>query len=42
MKKLRQCAACRYCRVNSFVKISAVLLVSAVATIVVTFDSGVM
>lgn len=40
MKKLKQCAACRYCRVNSFVKISAVLLVGVVATIVMTFDAG--
>jgi len=39
MKKLKQCAACRYCRVNSFVKISAVLLVGAVTTIVMTFDA---
>jgi hypothetical protein len=40
MKKLKQCAACRYCRVNSFVKISAVLLVGVVATIVMTFEAG--
>ena len=40
MKKLKQCAACRYCRVTSFVKISAVMLVGVVATIVMTFDAG--
>ncbi len=38
MEKLKKCAACRYCRVNSFVKLSAVLLIGAVITIVMMFD----
>lgn len=41
MEKLKQCAACRYCRVNAFVKVSAVLLVGAIATIVMMFDGRV-
>jgi hypothetical protein len=38
MEKLKKCAACRYCRVNTFVKLSAVLLVGAVVTIVMMVD----
>lgn len=38
--KLKQCAACRYCRVNAFVKASAVLLVGAIVTIVLLFDGN--
>jgi hypothetical protein len=41
MEKIKQCAACRYCRVQTFVKVSAVLLISAVTTIVVMFDGRV-
>ena len=41
MKKLKECAACRYCRVNSFVKFSAVLLIGVVVTIVMIFDKGI-
>ena len=41
MEKIKQCAACRYCRVQTFVKVSAVLLISAVTTIVVMFDGHV-
>jgi len=41
MEKLKQCAACRYCRVQAFVKVSAVLLVGAVVTIVMMFDGRV-
>lgn len=40
MKKLKQCAACRYCRVNTFVKLSAVLVVGLVVTIIMTFETG--
>ena len=40
MKKLKQCAACRCCRVNAFVKASALLLVGSIVTIVMTFDGG--
>jgi len=38
--KLKQCAACRYCRVQAFVKVSAVLLVGVVVTIVMVYDSA--
>lgn len=38
MEKLKKCAACRYCRVHTFVKLSAVLLVGAVVGIVMMFD----
>lgn len=38
MEKLKKCVACRYCRVQSFVKLSAVLLVGAVVSIVMVFD----
>jgi hypothetical protein len=41
MQKLKQCVACRYCRVQTFVKVSAVLLVGAVATIITMFDGRV-
>ena len=40
MDKLKQCAACRYCRMHAFVKVSAVLLVGAVLTIVMLFDGS--
>lgn len=38
MDKIKQCAACRYCRVQTFVKVSAVLLVGAIASIIMMFD----
>jgi len=38
MEKLKQCASCRYCRVQTFVTLSAALLIGAVATIVMVFD----
>ena len=38
MEKLKQCASCRYCRVQTFVTLSAALLVGAVAMIVMVFD----
>lgn len=41
MNKLKQCAACRYCRVNTFVKLSAVMLIGAVVSIVMMFEHGV-
>jgi hypothetical protein len=41
MEKLKQCVACRYCRVQTFVKVSAVLLIGAVATIVMMFNGPV-
>jgi hypothetical protein len=41
MEKIKQCAACRYCRVQTFVKVSAVLLIGVVTTIVVMFDGRV-
>lgn len=40
MNKLKQCAACRYCRVHAFVKFSALMLVAAVVTIVMTFNGS--
>jgi hypothetical protein len=41
MGKLKQCVACRYCRVQAFIKVSAVMLIGAVTTIVVLFDGRV-
>jgi len=38
MDKLKKCAACRYCRVHTAVKLSAVLLVGAVVSIVMMFE----
>jgi len=40
VKKLKQCAACRYCRVHTFIKASALLVVGSIVTIILTFDSG--
>lgn len=41
MNKFKQCAACRYCRVNAFVKLSAVMLIGVVVSIVMVFEHGV-
>jgi len=38
MEKIKQCAACRYCRVHTAIKMSALLLVASVISIVVLFD----
>lgn len=38
MDKLKQCVACRYCRMQTFVKLSALLVAGAVVTIVMMFD----
>lgn len=34
MKKFKQCAASRYCRMNTFIKLSALSVVGAVVAIV--------
>ena len=41
MDKLKQCAACRYCRMQTFVKLSALLVAGAVVAIVMMFDGRV-
>ena len=41
MEKVKKCAACRYCRVHAFIKLSAVLLVGAIVTIVMMFEGRV-
>jgi hypothetical protein len=38
MEKLKQCAASRYCRMHTFVKLSAVSVVAAIVGIIVLFD----
>jgi hypothetical protein len=38
MERIRKCAASRYCRVHTAVKLSAVLLIGSVVSIVVLFD----
>jgi hypothetical protein len=38
MRKLKQCAASRYCRVRTFVKLSAVSVIVAIVGIIVLFD----
>jgi hypothetical protein len=38
MERIRKCAASRYCRVHTAVKLSALLLVFSVIWIVVVFD----
>jgi hypothetical protein len=40
VKKLKQCAACRYCRVHAFIKASALLVIGSIVTIILTFNSG--
>ncbi len=41
MEKMKKCAASRYCRVQTAVKVSALLLVGSVISIVLLFDAGV-
>ena len=41
MERIRKCAASRYCRVHTVVKLSALLLVGTVISIVVLFDGKV-
>jgi hypothetical protein len=41
MERIRKCAASRYCRMHTMVKLSALLLVGSVISIVVLFDGKV-
>ncbi|MFQ5643274.1 MAG: hypothetical protein ACE5FQ_06200 [Thiogranum sp.] len=41
MKKLKQCANNRYCRVRSFVQLAAIVLVAAIVVIYL-WDKGVI
>ena len=41
MERMRKCAASRYCRVHTAVKLSGLLLVGSVISIVVLFDGKV-
>ena len=41
MGKLKKCASCRYCRVHTAIKTSAVLLVGTIVSIVVLFDGSI-
>jgi hypothetical protein len=38
MNRIRKCAASRYCRMHTAVKVSALLLIGSVTSIVVLFD----
>ena len=38
MERIRNCAASRYCRVHTAVKLSALLLVGSVVSIMLLFD----
>lgn len=42
MEKIKKCAACRYCRVQTVITTSAVLLAGTIAFIVVFFDGGLL
>jgi len=41
MERMRKCAASRYCRVHTAVKLSALLLVGSLISIVMLFDGKV-